>query len=641
VAETERYERPAISPQKGEAAREARIRLARKLLESVGAPPDVAEAGAGDAADDPHFLDDVVASLVDDGVVALARLPERRANEEELDRALLGPAFSAALDRRRGNPAGPRERARLGRLYALAGEVEKAASCYREVLDERAPVPLSLVSELARVAARAGEQALSLGAVDRIAEVVLTGDAGQDKSPEDATVAGTALERAAAVALELGAAPRAAALARAAVLIFERAGLRREAQRALGPLGRALLATNDRPGAWATFDRWRALSVAQGDLAQASRALEVAAEAFLAHGDLEAAADWLEQAADVLASAGEKHAAARSGLRAGELRAARGDLGAAGIALERARAYAAGAGDSELESAIRISLARARVAEGQLGAALREAEAALNDRESKGDAAGAADARVALATACLAAGDPEGARAHLASARDHSTAAGGAFALELRAELALLDGREDDAQAHLADAGRLHALDGRDTDSARTAVRRAELALAAGDVDRASTRLSALSSLEAPELVTRTALLEARLAGSDEVKRSALDRAFDLAYSKDYHAQRVAAAIARASARLASGKVELAAADARAALETVRDARKSLPDDRKARYLAAAGRVEVANVGKAVRDALAGLTASGAPPTEDQTGGLESSLNALDVLLGLLASPTG
>ena len=642
MAETQRYERPTPAQQKGEDARDARIRLARQLLESVGATSEIAEAGAGDAADDPHFLDDVVASLVDDGVVALSRLPERRANEEELERANLGPAFTGALDRRRGVPAGPRERARLGRLYALAGDIEKAASCYREVLDDRGPVPLSLVLELAHTAAKASERSLALGAVDRVAEVVLTGDAGQDKSPEDATVAGSALERAAEVALQLGAAPRAVALARAAVLIFERAGLKRESQRALGPLGRALLATGDRPGARATFERWRALASSQGELGMAARSLCVAADAYLLQGDVEAGADGLEQAADVLAASGQKRAAAKAALRAGELRAARGDLGPAGIALERARAYAAAGNDAALETAVRVTLALARVAEGQLGVAFKEGEVALFDREGKKDLAGAADARVALAQASFAAGDVEGARAQILASRDHVTGGAAARALELRAELAALDGRADDAQALLADAGRFHSLEKRDAEAARTIVRRAELALAAGDPARARAQWTIVAASEVPELVARTALLEAALDENEDNRRSALDRAFDLAYSKDYHVARVAAGLARAKARLTAGKPELAAADARAALEALRDARRSLPDEMRPAYLATTARRDAVAIGQEVREALAKIrtdrATAAAPP--DETGGVESSLNALDVLLGVLSPAT-
>ena len=334
-----------MSVHKGEDAREARTRLARGLLEGVGATPDVAEAGAGDAADDPHFLDDVVASLVDDGVVALSRLPDRRASEEQIDRGLLGPAFSSALDRRRGMPAGARERARLGRLYALAGEVEKAASCYREVLDDRGPTPLSLVIELAHVASRAGERALALGAVDRVAEVVLTGETGQDKSPEDATVAGSALERTAELALTLGAAPaRRGSRARRRPDLRARRARSASRQRTLGPARarrsspRAIAPERARPSSGGA----RSPS-AQGELSLAARALEVAGDSFLGTGDIEVAADWLEQSSDVRSAAGEKAAAARTALRAGDLRAGRGDLGAAAVAFERARAYASSA----------------------------------------------------------------------------------------------------------------------------------------------------------------------------------------------------------------------------------------------------------------------------------------------------------
>ena len=138
--------------------------------------------------------------------------------------------------------------------------------------------------------------------------------------------------------------------------------------------------------------------------------------------------------------------------------------------------------------------------------------------------------------------------------------------------------------------------------------------------------------------MARIALLEAALSEGDDVRGRALDRAFDIAYSKDFHVPRVVAGVARARARLGAGKPELAAADIRAALEAIRDARRSLPDDRRKVYLDAAPRRDAAALGQAIRDALATRRterASGAG-SPDETGGLESALNALDVLLGVL-----
>jgi hypothetical protein len=640
VADTQKYGPPRTG--KGEEAHAARSRLARHLLTALGASEETATAGAAEASEDAQFLDDIVTSLVDDGLVSLARMPERRATEADLDRTLLGPAFSGALDRRRGLPAGPRERARLGRLYALAGETEKAASCIREVLDEKGPIPLVLVLEVAEIAAKAGEKALALGAVDRIAEVVLTGDAGKDGRLEDVALAGGALERARDVCLALDAAPRAVALARAAVLLYERSGLKREAARGLDGLGRAQVAAGERPQARSTFERRRALAVAQGEPLLAARSLELAAGAFLATGDAEAAVDRLEQASDAYGASGDRRAACSAGLRAAELRISRGDLTVAASTLSSARAHAVSCGDSKLEAATRVALARSRLAEGQLGPALKEAEAAAFELEQRSDPKAAAEARVVRAQALLAAGSPAEAAAELALAQEAVAGAAAARSIELRAELRLAEGRADEAYALLADAGRVHAAEHREIEALRTQLRRGEVALGLGDAKGAAARLaliasSATTSSEAPELVARVALLEAAVATEDAARRSALDRAFDLAYATDHHGPRIAAGVARAHSRLALGKPAVAAADVRAALEGIRDARASLPEERRAAYLATPLARDAYTAGKTIRDALEKLKAERGKASDDETAGIETGLNALDLLLGGLA----
>ncbi len=639
----------------GEEARTARAKLARSLLLAVGATEEVAKAGSDDAADDAHFLDDIVSSLVDDGVVALARLADRRASEADLDRSLLGPAFVSALDRRRGTPAGPRERARLGRLYALAGEHEKAASCYREVLDEKGFLPLPLVVEIAQVAARAGERAVALGAVDRIAEVVLTGDAGKEGRVEDVAIAGGALERARDVALELdaaasatdfhgpdirsGAIARAVALGRAAVLLYERSGLKREAARALDGLGRAQVAAGDRPGGRASFERRRALANNQNDATGGARSLEVAAQAFLATGDAEAAVDRYEQASDAHAQAGDKKAAARAALRAAELRVGRGDLAQAASTLERARAHAASGGDAAIETAVRLELARSSIAEGQLGVALRETEAAAYDRDQAKDAPAAAAAHILRAQALLLAGARDEAARELVLARDGAVGREAALAMELRGEIALAEDRAAEAHALLADAGRFHALEARNVASLRTHVRRAEIALAKNEKELAQALYARVATCEAPELVARIALLDAVLAPDEAARRSALDRAFDLAFATDHVLPRVEAGLARARARLALEKPAVAAPDIRSALEALRDMRKGLPEERRAAFVATKSVREAYEAGKTIRETLERQRAERKKTsTEDETAGVETALNALDVLLGQLGA---
>jgi hypothetical protein len=144
---------------------------------------------------------------------------------------------------------------------------------------------------------------------------------------------------------------------------------------------------------------------------------------------------------------------------------------------------------------------------------------------------------------------------------------------------------------------------------------------------------------EAPELVARIALVEAALAQEESPRRAALDRAFDLAFATDYHGPRVASATARARARLALKKPAVAAADARAALESVRDARKSLAEERRAAYMATAPAREALATARAVRDALEDYRTrrkTGAAKQDDETAGVETALNALDLLLGQL-----
>src|SRR5207302_5881712 len=91
-APTDKYNVSEIA-KKGEDAQGARARLAKHVLLHLGAGDEEAAAGAAEASADPRFLDDIVEGLVDDGSFALARLPDRRATEADLEPSLLGPAF--------------------------------------------------------------------------------------------------------------------------------------------------------------------------------------------------------------------------------------------------------------------------------------------------------------------------------------------------------------------------------------------------------------------------------------------------------------------------------------------------------------------------------------------------------------------
>src|SRR5258706_1294654 len=115
--------------------------------------------------------------------------------------------------------------------------------------------------EVADRAAKAGRVSLALGAIDRIGEVVLTVDpesmARRGRVPEDPAITGHALERARDAALTASAPPRAVALARAAVLVYERSGLKAASTRALHGLGLALAAAGDTDGGRAALERRR------------------------------------------------------------------------------------------------------------------------------------------------------------------------------------------------------------------------------------------------------------------------------------------------------------------------------------------------------------------------------------------------
>lgn len=595
---------------------ELRAALAAALAARAGVAPPVVAARAAAARDDAGLAEGVVQALVVGGAFIVEDPGARRVRLEELDALPALPELEDALDRRRARPLTTEQRLRVARLYALIQRDEKGAACYRELLGASA-LPVSMSIEVAEAAGRSGAHALALAGIDRVAETILTRDptgeqvAGADLMREDPLGAGALLERARDIALTIGHAPRAVALARAATALYERLGRRQEARESLAGQARALRAAGRGKRARQVAERWRELAQEDGAELSQARALEWLAGEAEADGALRGAADLLAAAERLLAGAGDPEGALAHARRGAALLERTGALTPAREALARARALAVEAGarpgaatDALERAALDVGLEAARLdlLDGRPGRALAAAGEVRAAHVARGDAAAAAAAATLLAEALVAAGDAAGAAEVLAEAApllaEHDLPAAQGRAARARAELAALDARVGEAALLLHDAEGAFRRASLAGEEAQSLLRRAEL-LAAADPDacrRELARALALTGNLEPRLELRLELVRALLAPPAEADLL-LEEVAERAPDEGDPWVRAAVAAARARRGEPEG-LEAAAAEARA-----------VRDDLPAALRAGFGRSPLARlVTEAAREAGVALT---------------------------------
>lgn len=570
---------------------EQRARLAGLLALRAGLEPHQVAARMSSARADDELVEDIVCALVDGGGYLHEEVGSRRVRLEELDSIPVGGELLAALDRRRSRPLLPLQRVRLGRLYALASEVEKAAVAYREVLAGPEAPPLSLAVELAAAAARAGLPAIALAGVDRIAEVVLTRDqgetppgAGGDPLRDDPLGAGALLERARDVALEVGHAPRAVALARAATALYERLGRRAEARHSLAGQARALRAAGNAKKARLQLERWRELARDVEAASDEAAALEALAAHEAAEGQVQTAAGLLEEAAKLLRATGDLPRALRLVRQRARHLSEEGALERAVGVLEEAALEAAEAGLSGLAADLGLDLVEVQLQRGWLGPALQGAEALRRRAEEQADGPREQEAILLFARALTMAGDEKRALEALRRLPPSlELAPWVGHAMRLRAELLAQDGQALEAELLLLDAARTLRAEA-PAAAAEALLRRAELCQEGGHAAAAVAARQAVADLGVPPaLELRYELLAARQCQDEEEQQALLEELWEGSASATLE-DRARAAVALARRRIAAGDPAGAVGPVKDVLEELREVQEGLPEPLRAGF---------------------------------------------------------
>ncbi|MGE0713583.1 MAG: hypothetical protein AB7N76_36715 [Planctomycetota bacterium] len=555
--------------------------LARALVAAAGLNGDEAPGAVEALLADPAFPRPLVRELVAKGraglgsgelsVVALPDLPSTAEWRTELDKLAMHDPDPLACYR-------------IGRLFTVAGDEEKAGQLYRRLMTREAPLSLSLAVDVAEAAARAGNGALALGAIDRVAEALMHRRDRAEEEPldplqHDLVALGELLERARDAALLADAAPRAATLARTAVNLFERANRRDETRRALLGAVRALRAAGLSDHALGLAKRLRTNAQRDRSARDEAAALAEVAAQMLADGETPRAQALFRQAAERLEEAKELAAAAPHRRAVAELLALEGKLEQARRELAdlAARAREAGQerlalelGEDELELALRL---------GKVGPALGAAEGLRKGWEALGEPARAAAAVVGLAHALSLAGDRERALKALSrAARDLSEPTSVAASLRVRAELAHTDGRGEEARLLLADAAREFLRAGAAARADECWLRRAELALDQGERSEAQADLeAALEGGVAARYELRTELVRARLCEDEDEREILVDELYERALVEGVLMDQALAATTRALRQRDGGDTAEALSTLKPVLAHLVELRNELP----------------------------------------------------------------
>jgi tetratricopeptide (TPR) repeat protein len=559
--------------------------LAEALLASCSSPEVELQSAIEALGTRDDFPMAVLDALVERGLCELPVEESPTLRLYDLVGAPSTKAWRTHLDRLSLIQQGPLRRFRIGRLYDVIGEVEKAASNYRILLMRPEPLSLSLAAEFAHAAALGGQPGLALAAVDRVAE-----DLGRradlpssyrDPVREDPLALTAVLERAQEAALLADSAPRAAALARTSVGLLERMALRQETRRALLGAVKSLRAAEQADLALGFAKRLRTAAQRAASAVDEAGALGQVAEQMLQEGEPKRALALFRQSAEVLEEGGHLTQAMTHRLAAAELLASEGKL-------EQARKEVAGlldrareAKDMYLGLTLLEEEAGMALRLGKVAAVLSSAEVLRKGWEAQGEPARAAAAVVLLSQALLLGGDKERAWKALGRVvhqiRDPFTAAS---SLRVRAELLEVDGRSQEARLILADAARDFARADGTVWECECWLRRAELALdndnpsdASQDLARVQERSAAVGS----RFELRYELCRARMAEDPDERELLVDELYERALVEGHIRDRVLASVAKAKAQRSVGDPAGALEALKPVLTSLVELRSELP----------------------------------------------------------------
>lgn len=278
------------------------------VFENAGIRDDIAERICDEICRDNRFIERLVDNLVSRGIFQPRGEIYERVTLCNLENVDFPKDFANQLERKRLTASNPEEWCRLGRLFAFVGDKDRAALCHRTGFGQIPQATPELLVSLAEGIDPKRDKAMVLGCIDRVAEIILTGDQALDNpdrhdlTSEDPAGCAVILDRACQAAIQCQEPGRAASLARAATALFERCGLRHKLQNALGSLANALTDLEDYEGALRTVERRRLVLSAESDYMQVADCYKKMAALSEHLGNLENAGRYHELAIQVYES---------------------------------------------------------------------------------------------------------------------------------------------------------------------------------------------------------------------------------------------------------------------------------------------------------------------------------------------------
>lgn len=279
-----------------------------EVFGKAGIRDDIAERISEEICTDNRFIERLVDNLVSRGIFQPRGEIYERVTLCNLADVAFPKDFANQLERKRLTANNPEEWCRLGRLFAYAGDKDRAALCHRTGFGLMSQATPELLVSLAEGIDPKRDKAMVLGCIDRVAEIILTGDQALDNpdrhdlTSEDPAGCAVLLDRACQAAIQCKEPGRAASLARAATALFERCGLRHKLQNALGSLADALTDLEDFEGALRTVERRRLVLSAESDYMQVADCYKKMAALSEKLGNLENAGRYYELAIQVYES---------------------------------------------------------------------------------------------------------------------------------------------------------------------------------------------------------------------------------------------------------------------------------------------------------------------------------------------------
>jgi len=622
----------------GETVAEAgtpRVKFLREVLLRAGIRDEVVDSLCEDLYERVEPLDRMVDDLIEFGVSVPPGEAHERVTLGEFEGLSYPPSFITALERKRLTANGAEQWSRLGRLFGYGGERERSALCYRTSFVQQRELPPQVLADIAETVDPTVNLPLGLACIDRLAEIILTGDEfldspnRQDLMAEDPAGCALLLDRARRAALRINEPGRAVALGRAATALFERCGLRHKLQLALDGLANALIANEDLAGAAKVIERRRVVLAAESDYQSVAECHRQRAQLCEQLGDIDGAIERYDREIDVYETLGDGCRAASAGRHLGDLYLRSGKLDDAVDSYDRAREMADG---SPADVALsRVALSLAWEALGNFGTALTETRAAIAGFRSEEEFALSAHALVNMAILCLDLNDTQAAGNALAEARQEDWSATRLPALR-RAEALVKwhEGNSADAARGLEAAYQLAAELGDEPEAAKAL-------LALGDVVYGKDDglqpwiIEEIGQLEncTDDLLLRLEVLAQRLAENVD----GLQSCFDRAALSEFVGVRIDAALALAEILVKKGRARRAHRPIASTLRVLGDLASRLPSQFNASFCKHPTVERARKVAGEIR-AIFSEGEGSSESDEDAT----AQLSPLDMLDGLLAA---